>query len=112
MTPDREREEPSEPSADTKSQLNEVRPPLPVEIAMYHGLITKGEAMGQDEVVALLRENLEQEQRVLQLAEQQTQQLSQQLATQIASGITGRRPSPLRRRRYADFASSASARRA
>lgn len=54
-----------------------------LEIAMYEGLITKAEAMGQDDIVALLQENLEQEQRTLQLAEQHAEQLSQRLATSV-----------------------------
>src|SRR5215211_9150914 len=53
-----------------------------LEIAMYEGLITKAEAMGEEDVVALLQENLEQEQRVLREAEQMSQQVSQQLVSQ------------------------------
>ena len=55
-----------------------------VEIAMYEGLITKAEAMGEQDVVALLQENLEQEQRVLHEVEQLSQRLSKQLASQTA----------------------------
>jgi ferritin-like metal-binding protein YciE len=55
-----------------------------LEIAMYEGLITKAEAMGADDVVALLQENLEQEQRTLELAEKQAQQVSQKLASPTA----------------------------
>ena len=54
------------------------------EIAMYEGLITVANAVGAEDVVPLLQENLEQEQKTLQLAEQQAQQLSQQLASQTA----------------------------
>ena len=50
------------------------------EIATYEGLITMAEAMGADDVVALLQENLEQEQRTLREVEQVNQKLSQQLA--------------------------------
>jgi ferritin-like metal-binding protein YciE len=50
------------------------------EIAVYEGLITMAEAMGADDVVPLLQENLEQEQRTLQEVEAATQRLSQQLA--------------------------------
>ncbi len=50
------------------------------EIATYEGLITMAEAMGADDVVALLEENLEQEQRTLREVEQVNLQLSQQLA--------------------------------
>src|SRR3954449_10930920 len=37
-----------------------------VEIAMYEGLITKASAMGAEDVVSLLEENLEQEQHTLE----------------------------------------------
>jgi ferritin-like metal-binding protein YciE len=50
------------------------------EIAVYEGLITMAEAMGADDVVALLQENLDQEQRTLSEIESATQRLSQQLA--------------------------------
>lgn len=50
------------------------------EIAMYEGLITMANAMGLEDVVALLEENLEQEQRTLQELERVSQTLSQQLA--------------------------------
>lgn len=44
------------------------------EISVYEGLITKAEAMGHEDVVALLRENLEQEEHTLREIEQMTQQ--------------------------------------
>ena len=50
------------------------------EIATYEGLITMAESMGADDVVPLLQENLEQEQRTLREVEQVNQQLAQQLA--------------------------------
>ncbi len=50
------------------------------EIAVYDGLITTAEAMGEQDVVALLQENLEQEQATLQRAEQMAQQLAQRAA--------------------------------
>lgn len=50
------------------------------EIATYEGLITMAEAMGADDVVALLQENLEQEERTLREVEQVNQRLAQQLA--------------------------------
>jgi ferritin-like metal-binding protein YciE len=50
------------------------------EIAVYEGLITMAEAMGADDVVSLLQENLDQEQRTLSDIESATQRLSQQLA--------------------------------
>ncbi len=55
-----------------------------VEIAMYEGLITKAEAMGADDVVALLEENLEQEQHTLEEVKQASQRLSQELAARAA----------------------------
>jgi ferritin-like metal-binding protein YciE len=54
------------------------------EIAVYEGLITKAEAMGEQDVVALLQENLEQEQHTLREVQAATQKLAQQLATQTA----------------------------
>jgi ferritin-like metal-binding protein YciE len=50
------------------------------EIAVYEGLITKAEAMGEQDVVALLQENLENEQATLQKAQQMGQQLAQRTA--------------------------------
>jgi ferritin-like metal-binding protein YciE len=47
------------------------------EIAVYEGLITKAEAMGEQDVVALLQENLEQEEATLKKAKQMGQQLAQ-----------------------------------
>ena len=50
------------------------------EIAGYEGLITKAEAMHEQEVVALLQENLESEQATLQRAMQMGQQQAQRTA--------------------------------
>ena len=50
------------------------------EIATYEGLITKADAMGREEVVALLQENLEQEQHTLQEVSRAAQQLTQRAA--------------------------------
>ena len=50
------------------------------EIATYEGLLTAAEAMGQDDVVALLQENLEQEQHTLRKVEQSAQTLTQRTA--------------------------------
>ena len=55
-----------------------------VEIAMYEGLITKAEAMGADDVVSLLEENLEQERHTLEEVRAASQELSKELATQTA----------------------------
>jgi ferritin-like metal-binding protein YciE len=48
------------------------------EIAVYENLIIHAEAMGHEDVVALLRENLEQEEHTLE----EVQQLTRQHATQ------------------------------
>jgi ferritin-like metal-binding protein YciE len=50
------------------------------EIAVYEGLITHAEAMGEQDVVALLQENLEQEQHTLEEIKRATQLVAQQLA--------------------------------
>jgi ferritin-like metal-binding protein YciE len=55
-----------------------------VEIAMYEGLITKAEAMGEDGIVSLLQENLGQEQHTLQEVKQAAEKLSKELAAQAA----------------------------
>jgi ferritin-like metal-binding protein YciE len=54
------------------------------EIAVYEGLITKAEAMGQNEIVDLLQQNLEQEQHTLQ----EVKSKSEELAQQLAHGVT------------------------
>ena len=51
---------------------------------MYEGLITKAEAMGEDDIVSLLQENLGQEQHTLEEVRAASQKLSQELATQTA----------------------------
>jgi ferritin-like metal-binding protein YciE len=50
------------------------------EIAVYEGLITTAEAMREQDIVALLQENLEQEQAALRKGEQFAQQLARQTA--------------------------------
>ena len=52
-----------------------------VEIAMYEGLITKASAMGAEDVVALLEENLEQEKHTLEEVKKASETLSRELAT-------------------------------
>jgi ferritin-like metal-binding protein YciE len=54
------------------------------EIAVYEGLITQAEAMGQDDVVALLTENLEQEQHTLKEVQAATAKQAKQLAETAA----------------------------
>jgi ferritin-like metal-binding protein YciE len=51
------------------------------EIAVYETLITHAEAMGHEDVVALLRENLEQEEHTLK----EVQQMARQRATQMVA---------------------------
>jgi ferritin-like metal-binding protein YciE len=53
------------------------------EIAVYEGLITKAEAMGEQDVVALLQENLESEEATLEKAKQMSQQLAQRAAQAV-----------------------------
>jgi ferritin-like metal-binding protein YciE len=53
------------------------------EIAVYDGLITTATAMGEDDVAALLQENLEQEEATLETARQLSQQLAQRTAQVI-----------------------------
>jgi ferritin-like metal-binding protein YciE len=50
------------------------------EIAVYDGLIIQAEAMGEEDVRALLLENLEQEEATLEKAVKQAEQLSKELA--------------------------------
>jgi ferritin-like metal-binding protein YciE len=47
------------------------------EIAVYDGLITQAEAIDEQDIVALLQENLEQEQATLQKARKATKKLAQ-----------------------------------
>jgi ferritin-like metal-binding protein YciE len=47
------------------------------EIATYQGLLTQAEAMGEQDVVALLQENLEQEQHTLGEVERSAERLAQ-----------------------------------
>jgi ferritin-like metal-binding protein YciE len=48
------------------------------EIAVYEGLITAAEAMGQREIASRLRQNLEQEEHTLQEVKLATQDLAQE----------------------------------
>jgi ferritin-like metal-binding protein YciE len=54
------------------------------EIAVYEGLITHADEMGQDDIVALLTENLEQEQHTLKEVEAATKKQAKQLAEAAA----------------------------
>jgi ferritin-like metal-binding protein YciE len=61
------------------------------EIATYEALRATAEAMGQDDVAALLTENLEQEQHTLRELEPTAQRLAQR-AGQAGRSLTGARP--------------------
>ena len=50
------------------------------EIAVYEGLITHADEMGHDDVVALLQENLEQEEHTLKEVEKATKKQAKELA--------------------------------
>jgi ferritin-like metal-binding protein YciE len=54
------------------------------EIATYEGLVTNAEAMGVEDVVALLQENLEQEQHTLREVQRVGESLSRRAAQQVA----------------------------
>lgn len=54
------------------------------EIAVYDGLITTAEAMGEEDIVALFQENLEQEQNTLQKARRAAEKLSRAKVTAAA----------------------------
>jgi ferritin-like metal-binding protein YciE len=51
------------------------------EIAVYDGLIIKAEQMDDDDIVALLHENLEQEEGALDKAVKAAEQSAKQLVT-------------------------------
>jgi ferritin-like metal-binding protein YciE len=53
-----------------------------LEIALYEDLITQARAMGQERVVALLEENLEQEQHTLEEVKRASEQVAQRTARQ------------------------------
>jgi len=55
-----------------------------VEIALYEDLLTQARAMGEQEVVSLLEQNLEQEQNMLERAKRASEQIAQQSARQLA----------------------------
>ena len=54
------------------------------EIAVYEGLITEAAAMGKQDVVQLLAQNLEQEEHTLEEVKQATHELAQQQFAQAA----------------------------
>ena len=55
-----------------------------LEIATYEGLITMADAMGEEDIVALLQENLEQEHHTLQEGKIATETLAQELAEKVS----------------------------
>src|SRR5215210_1079512 len=56
-----------------------------LEIALYEDLITQARAMGEQQVVSLLEENLEQEQHTLEEVKRASEQLAQRSASQLVS---------------------------
>lgn len=58
------------------------------EIAAYEGLVTMAEAMGEDDVVKLLNENLEQEKNALETMQTIGKRLAQQGAKQAQPCLT------------------------
>jgi ferritin-like metal-binding protein YciE len=55
------------------------------EIAVYEGLITMADEMGEDDIVALLKENLEQEEHTLKEVEKAFEKQAKTLAERIAA---------------------------
>jgi ferritin-like metal-binding protein YciE len=55
------------------------------EIATYNGLLAHAEAMGEEDIVALLQENLEQEQQTLAKVETSAVRLAQRAVQQVAT---------------------------
>jgi len=55
------------------------------EIAVYDGLITLAEELGEDDIVALLEENLEQEEHTLKEVEKAFEKQSKKLAETISA---------------------------
>lgn len=54
-----------------------------LEIAMYRSLITQAEALGEDDIVALLQENLEQEEHTRDEVERAAQFVAQRTRTTV-----------------------------
>lgn len=55
------------------------------EIAAYQGLVTMAQAMGESEVVSLLRENLKDERETLKQVERVSKRLSKQMVKELAT---------------------------
>ncbi len=55
-----------------------------LEIALYEDLLTQARAMGEQQVVSLLEQNLEQEQHMLEQAKRVSEEIAQQSARQFA----------------------------
>jgi len=53
------------------------------EIAVYDGLIIHADAMGEEDIVALLQENLEQEQHTLQEVRKATKKIAQRVGQTV-----------------------------
>lgn len=54
------------------------------EISVYEGLLTKANAMGEEDITGLLQENLDQETHTLQEVQTESERLAQQIAQQVA----------------------------
>ncbi len=55
------------------------------EIAVYDGLITMADELGEDDIVALLKENLEQEEHTLEEVEKAFEKQSKELAETVSA---------------------------
>jgi ferritin-like metal-binding protein YciE len=64
-----------------------------LEIALYEDLITQARAMGEQQVVTLLEQNLEQEQHTLEEVKRASEQLAQRSAGRQPNVVSGSPPS-------------------
>ena len=60
-----------------------------LEIALYEDLITQARAMGEEQVVSLLEQNLEQEQHTLEEVKRASEQIAQRSAPRSTSSFVG-----------------------
>jgi ferritin-like metal-binding protein YciE len=73
------------------------------EMGSYRGLVTAAQQMGQDEIVNLLQQNLQQEEQTAQIAEESAPELLQKVrkASAVASGVVVSSPVAASRSRRA-----------
>ena len=64
-----------------------------VEIALYEDLITQARGLGEQQVVSLLQQNLEQEQHTLEEVKRASEQLAQRSGRQMSAVGSGTQPS-------------------